>query len=167
MGASQFIAISSLSGRCKTSYRTLKPFQMPSRTFRQSRQRSRRAAAARQDRPARTIGRFFRVKRCFSAQVDPDTDIDYSPAGTTFATGPRAAISCRSIKDRCRRLKRHPQGWSARHPTESVGVRPGNGRIGAKRHCGRSPRATVTGRGCANTRTPHQITKYQHKDRSL
>jgi len=31
-GASQFIAISSLSRRCKTSYRTLKPFQMPSRT---------------------------------------------------------------------------------------------------------------------------------------
>ena len=69
-GLPSFIAISSLSGRCKTSYRTLKPFQMPSRTFRQSRQRSRRAAAARQDRPARTIGRFFRVKRCFSAQVD-------------------------------------------------------------------------------------------------
>jgi len=39
--------------------------------------------------PARTFGRFFRVKRCFSAQVDILTDIDYSPAGTTsFAFRP-------------------------------------------------------------------------------
>ncbi len=133
MGASQFIAISSLSGRCKTSYRTLKPFQMPSRTFRQSPQRSRRAAA-RRDRPARTIGRFFRVRRCFSAQVAyPYTGIDYSPAGTTSATGPRAAICCRSIKDRCRRLKRHPQaatdGQLATHlaPFATVVVRGGFG----------------------------------------
>ena len=132
MGASQFIAISSLSGRCKTSYRTLKPFQMPSRTFRQSRQRSRRAAAARQDRPARTIGRFFRVKRCFSAQVDIQIRTSTTRHQERLPRRVRGRpICCRSIKDRCRRLKRHPQGWSARHPTESVGVRPGNGRIGA------------------------------------
>ena len=109
MGVSQFIAISSLSGRCKTSYRTLKPFSNAVSNFStisaaiSSGSSTTRSSSAhdrsllQSEAPLQCAGRY------------PDTEIDYSSAGTTSATGPRAAICCRSIKDRCRRLKRHPQ----------------------------------------------------------
>ncbi len=101
---------------------------MLSRSCRQSPQRSRRAAAARRDRPVRTIGRSLRVKRRFVrwAQIH-DTDIDYSPAGTTSATG--QSRRCDDVRGRSAQApnaadltRRSEQARGARSRLTSPGV---------------------------------------------
>ena len=98
---------------------------MPSRSFRQSPQRSRRAAAARRERSARTIGRSFRVKRSSVRRSHiHDSDIDYSPAGTTSATGQSRRCCQRLSAAGLPSTAEEPQPWPSRPESDRPQIAP-------------------------------------------